>query len=63
MEPELHRVAEQVRAALIEAALMAYEDAALRGLCFEGAWEVALSAMGELDLSETVAAEQPRRTE
>jgi hypothetical protein len=51
MERDRQQLAEQVRAALVETALMAYEDAALRGLCCEGAWEVAVSAMRELDLS------------
>ena len=51
METDPRRVAEEVRAALVRAALMAYEDAAIRGLCCEGAWEVAVGAMRELDLS------------
>jgi len=45
------QLAEQVRTALIGAALTAYEDAAIRGLCAEGAWEVAVGAMQRLDLS------------
>jgi hypothetical protein len=49
-------MAERVRAALVHAARAAYEDAALRGLCCEGAWEVAVSAMRLLDLSEVPAA-------
>jgi hypothetical protein len=44
-------LAEQVRAALVEAALNAYEDASVRGLCAEGAWEVAVGAMRSVDLS------------
>ena len=51
MSSELH-VAEQVRAALIRVALTAYEDAAIRGLCAEGAWEAAIGAMRALDLSQ-----------
>jgi hypothetical protein len=47
-EPE--PLAERVRAALVQAALDAYEDAAVRGLCCEGAWEVAVAAMRGLDL-------------
>ena len=39
-------LAEQVRAAVLGAALAAYEDAGMRGVCAEGAWEVALGAMG-----------------
>ena len=42
---------ERVRGALIESALAAYEDAGIRGLCAEGAWEVAVGAMRSLDLS------------
>ena len=62
MDPDPRRVAEQVRAALVRAALAAYEDAAVRGLCCEGAWEVAVGAMRELDLTGVVsnaAAQQP----
>lgn len=55
MDPDVRDVAERVRAALVREALRAYEDAGLRGLCREGAWEVAVSAMRNLDLSEAVA--------
>jgi hypothetical protein len=41
---------EEVRAALIRAALDGYEGASLSGLCHEGAWEAAISAMRALDL-------------
>jgi len=43
-------VAEVVRKACIEAALAAYEDAGISGLCAEGRWEAAVSAMQSLDL-------------
>src|SRR4051812_23270770 len=33
------RLAKPVRSALVQTALTAYEDAALGGLCHEGAWE------------------------
>jgi hypothetical protein len=42
--------AERIRAALIRAALDGYERAALSGLCCEGAWEAAVSAMRQLEL-------------
>jgi hypothetical protein len=42
--------AEAVRRACIEAALAAYEDAGISGLCAEGRWEAAVSAMQSLDL-------------
>jgi hypothetical protein len=47
-------LAERVRAACIEAALQAYEDAGLQGLCAEGRWEVAVGAMRTLDLHAVV---------
>ena len=43
-------VAEGVRKACIEAALAAYEDAGISGLCAEGRWEAAVSAMQSLDV-------------
>jgi hypothetical protein len=52
---EIQHVIERVRAALVQAALTAYEDAAIRGLCPEGAWEVAVAAMRNLDLSQAVS--------
>ena len=55
MESEALRVAERTRGALIRAALAAYDDAAIRGLCGEGAWEVAVDAMRGLDLSRALA--------
>jgi hypothetical protein len=44
-------LAETVRAACLEAAQLAYEDAGIRGLCLEGRWEAALAAIRHLDLS------------
>lgn len=59
MEPETKLMAERVRAELIRTALAAYEDAAVRGLCAEGAWEVAVDAMRKLDLSPTAERQSP----
>jgi hypothetical protein len=42
---------EAVRAACLDAALLAYEDAGIRGLCADGRWEAALAAIRHLDLS------------
>jgi hypothetical protein len=47
-------VVEAVRAACLEAALLAYEDAGIRGLCAEGRWEAALAAIRHVDLSAGV---------
>ena len=55
METDAQKVAEQVRGALGRAALTAYEDAAIRGLYCEGAWEMAVDAMRDLDLSRVTA--------
>jgi hypothetical protein len=52
-------VAEAVRAACIEAALAAYEDAGISGLCAEGRWEAAISALQSLDL-KALAAQHPQ---
>jgi hypothetical protein len=43
-------LAEAVRKACIEAALAAYEDAGISGLCAEGRWEAAISAIQSLNL-------------
>lgn len=47
-------IAEAVRRALVEAALGAYEGAGLSGLCAEGRWEAAVSALRTLDLEGVV---------
>ena len=44
--------AERVRDACIEAALAGYEEAAIAGLCGEGALEMAISAIRRLDMAE-----------
>ena len=43
--------AEAVRRVLLDAAVAAYEDAGLSGLCTEGRWEAAIDAVRSLDLS------------
>jgi hypothetical protein len=44
-------VAETVRTALLDAAMQAYEDAGIRGLCADGRWEAAVAAIRALDVS------------
>jgi len=46
---------ERVRDALIDCAARAHEDAGLRGLCCEGAWEATVSAMRHFDLRALLA--------
>lgn len=50
IDPEL------VREACAEAAVRGYEDASFRGLCHEGAWEAAVSAIRRVDLGGLGAA-------
>lgn len=49
------RLAEAVRAACIEAALAAYEEGGVLGLCAEGRWEYAISALRQLDVDALLA--------
>jgi hypothetical protein len=44
-------LAERVRQACVEAALEGYQDAAQSGLCHEGAWEAAVSAIRRVDVA------------
>ncbi len=47
-------LAERIRAACLKALLEAHEDAGVQGLCAEGRWEAAVSALERLDVSELV---------
>lgn len=49
------QLAEAVRAACLKAAQQGYEQAAISGLCDEGALEVALDAIRLLDIQQLVA--------
>jgi hypothetical protein len=51
-QTETSSLVEIVRAACLNAALAAYEDAGIRGLCTEGRWEAALTAIRHVDLSD-----------
>ncbi|WP_412068917.1 acetyltransferase [Rubrivirga sp. IMCC43871] len=48
--PQTDRLAEAVREACVRAALDAFEDASISGLCYTGAWECAVGAIRTLDL-------------
>lgn len=50
MMSEEEIIAEAIRQACIEAALGAYEQAGISGLCAEGRWELAVDAMRSLDV-------------
>lgn len=51
---ERKRIAEAVRRACRQAALEAYEDAKMRGLCHEGAWECAVGAIERLQVTPII---------
>lgn len=57
------QLAEAIRAACLDAALAAYEEAGVQGLCAEGRWEAAVGAMQMLDLHRLAAelAAPPRK--
>jgi hypothetical protein len=48
---DLEDLAKRIRRACIEAALQAYEDAGVQGLCAEGRWEAAVSALRTVELA------------
>ena len=52
MDPD--QIAEAVRAACLQAAVAAYEDAGLRGLCEAGRWEAAIGALHAIDLKKLI---------
>ena len=48
--PTQFEVFEAIRAACLDAACKAYEDAGISGLCGEGRWEMAIPAIRNLDV-------------
>ena len=55
-DPVLGAVVEAAREACVSVAVRAYEDAGIQGLCVEGRWEAAVSAMRDLDLRPLIEA-------
>ena len=53
------QLAEVVREACMRAALDAYENAGISGLCAEGRWEIAVQAIRTLELEPLVDEFQP----
>lgn len=51
---DANQIAEAVRAACMRAAVAAYEDAGIQGLCEEGRWEAAVGALESLDLRKLI---------
>ena len=52
VDPEV--LAKRIRDACFEALLQAYEDAGVQGLCAEGRWEAAVSALRTLNLAQVL---------
>jgi len=48
---DLEDLAKRIRDTCIEAALQAYEDAGIQGLCAEGRWEAAVGALRKVELA------------
>jgi hypothetical protein len=48
---DLEDLAKRIRQACLEAALQAYEDAGVQGLCADGRWEAAVSALRTVELA------------
>jgi hypothetical protein len=48
------RLAEAVRDACVAAAIEAYEQGGLSGLCLEGRWELAVDAMRAVEIAEII---------
>jgi hypothetical protein len=48
---DLEDLAKRIRDACLRAALEAYEDAGMQGLCAEGRWEAAVGALQSLDVT------------
>ena len=51
-------LAEAVRSACLQAALDAYEQAGVSGLCGEGRWEIAVQTIRNLDLVQLLDADR-----
>lgn len=48
------QLAEAIRADCLRAAVTAYEDAGIQGLCAEGRWEAAVGALQSIDLRKLI---------
>ena len=55
---EAGNLAEAVRSACLSAALHAYEDARMRGLCEDGAWEAAVGAIRSVEVLKVIRRER-----
>ena len=54
LNQQQQQLAETVRTACIKAAVEAYEEGGVLGLCAEGRWEYAISTLQQLDLDTLI---------
>jgi hypothetical protein len=52
LKEEQQTLAEFIRNECVKTALEAYEEASIRGLCHEGAWEYAIDSMRNLKVED-----------
>jgi hypothetical protein len=57
----VRELVESVRRAVVEAGVTGWEEASMAGLCGEGAWEVAVGRMREVDLAAATGEDEPDR--
>lgn len=58
MTDDPQQIGETIRQACLQAAIDAYEQAGISGLCGEGRWEVALDAIRQLDIAKLLESAQ-----
>lgn len=63
MTETYRELAELIRSTCIQAALEAYEDAGVSGLCAEGRWEYTIGILRQLDLEPLLQAALQKRAE
>jgi hypothetical protein len=56
---DIEDLVRRIRHACVEAALQAYEDAGIQGLCAEGRWEAAVSALRTVELAPLLGELKP----
>jgi hypothetical protein len=53
-QKDLEAIVRTVREACLAAALKAYEDAGMSGICLEGRWDLAVDALKSVDLKAAI---------
>jgi hypothetical protein len=60
---DLEDLAKRIRHTCLEAVVQAYEDAGVQGLCAEGRWEAAVSALRAVELAPLLREFKQRSTD